>query len=431
MHSYVAAIITVAGIVLALILSAIAVWIMRGMRFDSAGKVLGGVGSFAVSCLYVLCILLLLLFLVPVALFAPIGILGLGILAFVLVEGVRKYQATRQYGLLWLLTVSAERSMPLAPAIEAFADERGGRHSNRARRLVRLLNSGVSLPDALDFCPGLVPPYSVPMIRVGHETGTLAQALRQAATIYNQHEPIWVAINAKMLYLFYAPVFGLMVLAFIMLKIVPSFEKIFKDFGTELPSMTQWLIGMGNATCNYWFFLLPFFLLGPLLLFYAPIRYFGWTTLDLPGMGRFTRRLDSAQVLDTLALVAQQQRPINEGIVAMAHSYPKSHIRRRLREAAIDISAGRDWCESLLWHGLIRRPELAILHSAQRVGNLPWALKEMADSARRRLAYRMQAMAQLLFPPVVILMGLVVMFIVVALFLPLISLIARLAGGAG
>ena len=89
---------------------------------------------------------------------------------------------------------------------------------------------------------------------------------------------------------------------------------------------------------------------------------------------------------------------------------------------------GGDWCESLRRHGLIRQPELAILQAAQRVGNLPWALTEMADSVRRRLAYRVQAVAQLLFPPIVILMGLVVMFIVVALFLPLISLISKLAG---
>ena len=51
----------------------------------------------------------------------------------------------------------------------------------------------------------------------------------------------------------------------------------------------------------------------------------------------------------------------------------------------------------------------------------------MADGSRRRLAYRVQAAAQLLFPPIVIVMGLVVMFIVVALFVPLISLITKLA----
>ena len=76
---------------------------------------------------------------------------------------------------------------------------------------------------------------------------------------------------------------------------------------------------------------------------------------------------------------------------------------------------------------MIRRPELGLLQAAQRVGNLPWAMTEMADSVRRRLAYRVQAAAQMLFPLVVILLGLMVMFIVVALFLPLITLIQRLA----
>ena len=92
-----------------------------------------------------------------------------------------------------------------------------------------------------------------------------------------------------------------------------------------------------------------------------------------------------------------------------------------------DVTLGGDWCESLRNHGLIRQPEFAILQAAQRVGNLPWALKEMADSVRRRLGYRIQAVVQMLFPPIVVLMGLVVMFIVVALFLPVIALIMKLA----
>jgi len=54
-------------------------------------------------------------------------------------------------------------------------------------------------------------------------------------------------------------------------------------------------------------------------------------------------------------------------------------------------------------------------------------LQEMADSNRRRLAYRIQAAVQVLVPPVVVAFGLVVMFIVVALFLPLIALIQKLA----
>ena len=76
---------------------------------------------------------------------------------------------------------------------------------------------------------------------------------------------------------------------------------------------------------------------------------------------------------------------------------------------------------------MIRRADLAVLQAAQRVGNLPWAMQEMADSARRRFIYRLQAIVQAVFPAVVICFGLMVMFIVVALFLPLVTLIQRMA----
>jgi type IV pilus assembly protein PilC len=211
-----------------------------------------------------------------------------------------------------------------------------------------------------------------------------------------------------------------------MMKIVPSFEKIFKDFGTTLPAMTTALIQISAASVHLWFLFFPLYLLALLVLIHVTLRYLGWTEADMPGTEWFTRRLDSAQILDTLSLVAAQRRPLPEGIASLARSYPKKNIRRRLREALADIEMGRDWCESLLWQGLIRRPELAILQAAQRAGNLAWMLREMADSGRRRLAYRVQAVSQAILPPIVIVMGLVVMFIVVALFMPLVALIQKL-----
>ena len=417
-------IIIVVGAALALMLSAIAILALRSWRFMSFRSLrhdildfLGMMGRVLIGVLLFACMLGLL---------GPIGAAWL-ILLFVLVEGSRKYWASQQYALLWLLTVSAERSMPLVPAIEAFARERGGKFGRRTKRLAAALNAGVPLPDALDRCPGLLPRCALPIVRVGCASDALAPALRQAATTYDLYESIWAAINGKIAYLLLLPAFGIAILTFIMFKIVPSFEKIFKDFGTTLPAMTQLLLRVSYFNVNYWFLFFPFYLLGLWLLVYVMMRYFSLTDVDLPGIARLVRRLDSAQILDILALVARQQRPLPEGIAALAQSYPKKDIRRRLRQAMADIAAGRDWCESLREQGLIRRPELALLQAAQRVGNLPWALTEMADSVRRRLAYRVQAAVQILFPPAVIVMGLVVMFIVVALFLPLISLIQKLA----
>ncbi len=153
-------------------------------------------------------------------------------------------------------------------------------------------------------------------------------------------------------------------------------------------------------------------------------RYFGW---DLPGTGWLTRRLDAADVLDGLALAARQQQPMLNGFNAIARSHPRSYIQSMLYRAAGDVRNGHDWADALFAAGLIRRADLAVLQAAERAGNLPWALGEMADSNRRRFAYRLQSIAQTAFPIIIILFGAIVGFIVTALFLPLVELIKAMA----
>ena len=418
-------ILLVLGTAMAMVFSAIAILVLRRLRTRSFRVLRDDVLTFfGLLGRALLGLVLLLLF---VWLLGPFGFIFWVVAMLVLIEAARKHGTARQYGLLWLLTIAAERSIPLAPAVEAFARECGGLLGRRAQRLAEMLRAGVPLPEALERCGCLLPPFALPMIRIGWDLGALAPALRQAATAYNLNEPIWMALKGKIVYLLMLPMFGTFTLVFIMIKVVPSYQKIFDDFGTTLPPMTRALIGVSNVAVTGSFLFFPIVLFALLVLVCATLRYLGWSDADIPGAAWFTRRLDSAQILDTLSLVADQQRPLPEGIAALARFYPKKNVRRRLRQALADIEVGRNWCESLLWQGLIRQPQSAILQAAQRAGNLPWAMREMADSGRRRLAYRVQAISQAVLPPIVILMGLAVMFIVVALFLPLISLIQALA----
>ena len=189
-------VIVIIAIVLAAVLSAIVVLVVRCFR---SAAFRAGLTTYCATALpylggRVTSVLLLGLFLV---LMQVMGIVAWLTFFFVLVEGWRKYRATQQYGLLWLLTVSAERSMPLIPAIEAFARERGGSFGRRAKWLVEKLRAGVPLPDAFEQCPGLLPRYAMPAIRVGCETGSLAHALRRAAEVHNLDEPLWMGLQPQ------------------------------------------------------------------------------------------------------------------------------------------------------------------------------------------------------------------------------------------
>jgi type II secretory pathway component PulF len=350
----------------------------------------------------------------------PWELLGL----FVLIAALRKRRARQQDALLWALVASAERGLPLTPAIRAFALEPGGRRdARRAGRLAAMLTDGMSLPDALERSPGLLPPHVLPLVRIGCESGALAPALRQAAATRNAYELAWMSLLGKLGYLCLVPAIALLVFACLAWWIFPELARTCEEIGT-LPPMAPWMAAFVDH-CLLLCSVPTLLLLG--LLMYALARYLGWLHWDLPGLGRLARRDDTATILDGLALAAAQDRPVLEGIQSLAESSPKRAVRRQLHQAAAEVDSGGDWCEGLFHHGLIGRADRAILQAAQRLGNLPWALREMADSNRRRLAYRVQALSQMCFPLAVFVYGAIVGLIAVAVFSPLTAMIYKLS----
>jgi type II secretory pathway component PulF len=92
-----------------------------------------------------------------------------------------------------------------------------------------------------------------------------------------------------------------------------------------------------------------------------------------------------------------------------------------------DIKEGSAWQKSLQIHRLIGSADAALLSAAQRSGNLSWALAEMADSYQRKATYRLQALAQVVLPLLMVPAGILVCLLVVAYFAPLTKLILDLS----
>ena len=218
------------------------------------------------------------------------------------------------------------------------------------------------------------------------------------------------------------------VVGFIMYFILPKFEAIFKDFGAPLPQATIVVIQASHAVIKYGAVAGLFVAFEVFLLFFLPLASMGWMVGTVPILDRLFLRRHSAVILRTLARLVEAGKPLPQGFATLARRYPTTWVRDRLRGVALDIDRGTDWCRALSYNGLIHDADAAVLDSARKVGNLAWALREAAETGERRLAYRLQAILQLLFPVLVLGMGFLVFTIAVAYFSPLISLIQRLSG---
>jgi type II secretory pathway component PulF len=348
-------------------------------------------------------------------------------LAFVAIMVWLKQRRARQKALLGAMAASTERFIPLAPTIEAFASDMRGRIGNRAARLADLMKNGIPLPDALRRVKRAVPSDSIPIVRTGYESGAFAQGLREAALAEDVQPALWGSLAGKMLYLTAVPPITIVILGFVATKVVPSFRSIFKYSDLQFSGFTRGLFAAFGWLEHIWP-VFPFLILCfACLFFYCLLRSCGIPLFELPGMERIMRRKHTALILDSLALAVEHGRPLFNAFCSLAECYPKSSIRRRLNDAAYDLQQGVPWSASLYRRGLIRQSDWAVLKAAERAGNLVWAMRELAAGNRRRLAYRMEVLVQMLFPPVVLCFGAIVLFVVVALFVPLVTLIQSMS----
>ncbi|HEV2969003.1 MAG TPA: type II secretion system F family protein [Pirellulales bacterium] len=343
----------------------------------------------------------------------------LGVAAF-------RFRRSQQLTLLNLMAISADRGMPLAPAVRALGEEEGGLFYSRAIALADCLAAGMPVPEAIEQNRKVLPPRSVLAARIGEKTGDLGAALRcvddgrSSPVSSAERQPIrW----ASLVYI----LAGVgVVVPFMVIKIAPAMQKIFQDFHRHLPPLTRAVFNVASSEFTFALCALALAVAAAVVI-YVVFRQLGWIRFDLPPIGRILAPLDAAAVLRWLALAAERGQPLEPTLGLLAVRYPRRLIRDRLRSAGADIFCGRDWADSLRAAKLVQSADAAILRAAARVGNLPWALTEAAASGERRLNYRMYAFSQIVFPFVILAAGGIVLLIVVGWFSPIIELVSGLA----
>jgi protein transport protein HofC len=326
------------------------------------------------------------------------------------------------------MAIAAERGMPLAPAIAAFATQSWGRTRQHLLLLAESLDSGVSLSRSIRSVPKLLPEDAALLARFGEENGVLPQALRASLAARSGFLPAASSIASRITYLLVVLLTMQTIGGFLTYFVLPKFEAIFKDFNIPLPGATRLIADLFYS--GGWFFALAFVLVVAevTLILLLSMRTLGWTRLRIPGLGRFFRRRHQALILRALSLVIAERKPIEPALTSLARHYPTPWVRSRLLNAEEDVHDGEDWRIALRREGLIRDEDDALLAAAQTSGNLPWAMRELADTSDRRAIVHLQAAIQLFYPLGIVTLGSFVALVAMAYFGPLIRIIEKLTG---
>ncbi|MBQ3389421.1 MAG: type II secretion system F family protein [Thermoguttaceae bacterium] len=181
------------------------------------------------------------------------------------------------------------------------------------------IESGSSLSESMAKSPKAFNRLYVNMIKAGEAGGALETILQRLAEFLERSESLKAQIKSALTYPISILTFALGILIFIMTKIVPQFVTIFKDFDIELPALTKFLMATSNACIQYWYLIpgIPF-MIWLFIKVTTSFKYmkFGWDLflLKVPVFGPLFEKNVVARTTRTLGTLIQSGVPILEAI---------------------------------------------------------------------------------------------------------------------
>jgi len=346
--------------------------------------------------------------------------------------GTAAVTRARRASLLWLLAIITSRRLPLAAELEAFGDGMLRRDRGAANAIAAKVRSGASLGEALASGRGLVSNDAVVLARVGERVDCLGDAFgREAERLARAREQMVSTTTSPtlaMVYLVLVPLIIPVIVTGLMIFIVPKLERIFADFGAELPWMTEKLIESSDFLAQYWYIavasLLAVTSCGGVLL--VLMKVYAW---DLHVPRWFVpggRRGRASLALRALALPVLTGRPLGEALLPLANA-PDASDRWKFSRIKDRYEAGANLWQLLSQERVISSRDARLLEAAERAGNLAWALDVLADRIDERRLRWFAMCLEVVQPLLVFVIGAIVLFICLGIYLPLVQLINDLS----
>ena len=327
-------------------------------------------------------------------------------------------QFTRQ------LATLVRAGLPLEEALAAVADGAEGRTRAVALGLRARVMEGATLAGALGDYPGSFDALYRASVAAGERGGRLDVVLTRLAGHLESRDALRRQVIVALTYPALLSVVALAVVAGLLTYVVPQVTEVFVRGGQVLPLPTRALLATSDWVASWggWF-LLAVGLAGLALV--GPWRRAAWQRrrhrlwLRLPGLGSLLIKQETARFIRTLALLAGSGVPLLEALRLAAQTVRNRALAASLEQVAARVREGATLSRSLAGSG--RFPPLAIrlIASGERAGRLDAMLEEAADQLDRELQTLMQVAIGLLGPLVILLVGTLVLFIVLAILLPI------------
>src|SRR5215475_2850682 len=339
---------------------------------------------------------------------------------------------TRQF------SVMLDAGLPLVQCLEILAQQQDNKYFQKVIFQTRAdVEAGMTLADAMAKHPRVFEPLYTNMVAAGETGGILDIILQRLSTYLEKMVKLKSDVKSALVYPVAVIVISIIVVSVIMIVVIPAFKNIFEGLlgpGERLPWLTEVVVGISQFMASYWWLIA---LVIGVMVFGRKAWYKtekGQRTIDglllrLPIFGPILKKIAVARFSRTLSTLLSSGVPILESLEITARTAGNVIVSEAVLKVRAGIEQGQTFVEPLKASGVFPIMVSQMIGVGEQTGALDAMLSKIADFYEQEVDAAIANLLALMEPAMIMFLGVTIGTIVIAMYLPLFTLIGKLAGG--
>jgi type IV pilus assembly protein PilC len=339
---------------------------------------------------------------------------------------------TRQF------SVMLDAGLPLVQCLEILGQQQDNKFFQKVIFQTRAdVEAGMTLADAMAKHPRVFEPLYTNMVAAGETGGILDVILQRLSTYLEKMVKLKSDVKSALIYPIAVIVISIIVISIIMIVVIPAFKNIFEGLlgpGERLPWLTEIVVSLSLFMASYWWLIT---LVIVICVFAAKTWYktekgqymIDSMILKLPVLGPIMRKITVARFSRTLSTLLSSGVPILESLQITARTAGNVVVSEAIQKVRTGVEQGQTFVEPLKASGVFPIMVSQMIGVGEQTGALDAMLSKIADFYEQEVDAAIANLLSLMEPAMIMFLGVTIGTIVIAMYLPLFTLIGKLAGG--
>jgi type II secretory pathway component PulF len=303
-----------------------------------------------------------------------------------------------------------------------------------SRGLKQDVMEGGSLSEAMKKQPLIFTPLYVNMVRAGEQSGALVDVLRRLSDHYNRFAEVQAKFKSALIYPAVVACVGIGIVIFFMTFMLPRFMKIFEGLKVELPLATRVLVGISDVFTTWWWLML--ILIATIVFLFRRYketpdgrRRLDTMKMNLPVIGKVFRLNIFGQFARTLSTLLINGVPVLEALRITEDIMSNVLVKEAIAKTREAVTDGKTLAQPLAQSKLFPQLMIDLIRIGEDTGDVPGALKNVAETYEHELTLGLRVMTNLIEPAMIIAMAVMVGFLLFSVLQTMFSITATISKG--